>query len=276
MNIWYSPYFLKFKREVKAKHKSSEGLLLKIEENGRIYYSTYHPIESLGDRSIQKFINDFTVATFKQSNAYLYKLCIEDFQSIELKSYYSAISFEDIKNAVNFDLIKIKLRSLEELEQNIFFLEGFDKKYILDFNLNEKVSSFEFLSDGLKSFISKYVDYIEDPYPALGKFNFKLASDFFDYQELSDIKIHKPMAPTYSKSLGLDDVVTSYLDHPLGQIQAMSFADKNNIKRAGGYLTHHFFKETKYSEFIELKSRVLLDGIEDFKVLLNQESWVKL
>ena len=72
------------------------------------------------------------------------------------------------------------------------------------------------------------------------------------------------------------NVVTSYLDHPLGLIIAGLWAVENDIDEPCGLGTLNFFKSNPYSELIDAKSIFRFNKYPELFKLLESESWSRL
>ena len=109
------------------------------------------------------------------------------------------------------------------------------------------------------------------------KSHLSVASDFVDYRDYS-YRVLKPSGFCHSISNKLNKpmVVTSYFDHPLGQIIAAEFAKKYNVKEPCGLMTHMFFEKNKYSELFSQRGDFQFEDYSEFFKLLNREKWREL
>ncbi len=156
-------------------------------------------------------------------------------------------------------------------------LAGLPSKYIFDFNGRGLKENFLECSDKVKTFFKENVLYTEDPAKEMEPLPYvKIAADFEDYGGVESFRVVKPTAFNHEQpgSLGKDTVVTSYLDHPLGQIMAARKALDIGVKTDSGLLSHTYYEKNKYSEklvingpFLELKSAL---GIFE---LIKGEPW---
>ena len=286
MKVFYSPYRLEPKNEFSGLYRDIDGILLKFinEKTHAESFSLYHPIVALGDLSLEKFLSS------EESRRLLLKkinnLSIDDSEALSgvVKSYYLSLSADDlIKKAKavqdkGFKIVKLKASNLNSIDFDT--LEELPFDYIFDFNGQEKVVNFENLNDSHKEFLNQRLEYIEDPYVTKRKMYFKLASDFIDYGEESDVRIVKPTGFNHAtpESLGAlgsrsELVVTSYLDHPLGQFLAAKWAIGNKISNHCGLWSHKLFKQNKYSELFSESGKIDLKQKSSFIKLLNHENW---
>jgi len=287
MRVFTSPYTLKLKSDFSGVHKSSEGVLIKlIDEYSVEKYSLYHPIESLGDLSLQGFYKN---QNLREKLLGKIKKCFisEKEKTAGVVTSYCLCSsqkelFEKTDQFLNsgFKLIKLKAHRLSDLD--FALLKETPFTYILDFNGQEEVKSFKCLDALSQSFLSGRVKYVEDPYKNLEKLNFSLAGDFIDYGLLADYKVVKPtafdqFAPSQTPIDFADKlVVTSYLDHPLGQLLSAKWAIEQGVQQECGLWTHVLYEPNKFSELLGTRGRLDLSVADDFLHLLNKEKWTEV
>jgi hypothetical protein len=267
-------------------HYSNKGVLLRFDKES---FSLYHPILSLNDVSLESLLScpqDFTDLLDKAEKTSISKKDLAALKAHHVDVYYSAPSVNAFLKAaerlveMDFKIVKLKFKSLseidfEKLEQSVF-------EFIFDFNGQEKFESFEKLSLAQKEFIKNRVLYIEDPYKEIENVEkydfFKLASDFLNYDCGEDFKVVKPTG--FNHEILLDKsqktVVTSYLDHPLGQIVAAKWAFENSVNQACGLYSHTYYTENKYSKLFKEQNKISFDVLEPFLDLLAEEKWQKL
>jgi len=284
VNIYYSSYELQ-NTSFKAKHVSQKGVLLRFEEKNELSYSLYHPIESLGDLSIKDFLKD--CKTLVSQNGFLQRVrdlaLKEAFKTeISVDAYDQVADLEAAEKSKN-KLIKLKMSSVKDLIDSFNF--DTKKTFILDPNGSWSDSDLEALA---KSKVSNHIKYIEDPVlnkKVKSKLNskIKIASDFIDY-DTCDYKIIKPTGFCHKikDTSAHPFVVTTYLDHPLGQIIAALYAKEKGVKEACGLLSHRLFDTTAYSEMFEDSNKfkdVEKFIFSDFDTLfkfLKKETWKEI
>jgi len=274
MKVSFSPYQLDFK-DFKAKHICSEGILLSFEEGQRRSYSLYHPIKSLGDIPIKSFLTDFEKLVLNNGPLRRVKeLAVFDNETLNLdvSCYELCSNFKKAEDSKS-KIVKIKTPSVLSV-LNDFNLET-KKKYILDANGNWSDEEFEKFQAKIPKDTIKY---LEDPLNDLG-FNseFLLASDFMNYENY-DFKVLKPTGFNHSveNSLSKPVVVTSYLDHPLGQVIAALYAKKTKVKEACGLMTHLLFEKNPYSELLSASGDFKFSDSTGLFELLKNEKWNRL
>lgn len=149
---------------------------------------------------------------------------------------------------------------------------GTDFKFRLDFNL--KLTQAEFLNFLSRSkSLYERIDYIEDPFPfnikqwaAIQKqYGMRLACDFhshlaINHPEAATVLVVKPAIQDeaiFLESLNADQylVITSYLNHPLGQVAAAYAAAlcyAKSPKQVGvcGLATQHLYEPNPFSELL--------------------------
>ncbi len=283
MNIWCSPYELTPVHIAEGVKYSNKGVLLKFEDET---YSLYHPIESLGDVPLSEFMKSLSKRNTLLDKVKEASVSLKDFKTIldkKVKCYYSAPSLktflankESILND-GFDTVKFKVSSVIEVEGMIEALASLPSKYIFDFNGRGLKENFLACSDEVKTFFKENVLYTEDPAKEMESLPYvKIAADFEDYGGVESFNIIKPTAFDHEQSENpeADTVVTSYLDHPLGQIMAARKALDIGVKTDSGLLSHTYYEENKYSgklvvkgPFLELRSAL---GVFE---LLKEEPW---
>ena len=180
------------------------------------------------------------------------------------QSHYLVVDLYAVDLTRAFSLVKIKVgnepeRELKKLKELAQMNPGC--KWRLDFNSKlNKTSFFRFL-ENLSECLS-LIDYCEDPFPfdaegwdeAEKQFGVNLAADFetrniVGGKYLPQIFVIKPAVqstyPYFGKPRRL--VVTSYLDHPLGQATAAYTAAKVAPHETAGLLSHCVYEENAFS-----------------------------
>lgn len=174
-----------------------------------------------------------------------------------------------------FDTAKIK--SIDRIPDRV--------RLRIDFNARLRPEEFLMIAEGLPR---DRIDFIEDPCPYDGatwsalreQTGLRLALDRFPAEEGVDVLVIKPaiqeMTPTKKEI-----VITSYMDHPLGQFGAAYVAAKNakRVSARCGLFTHVLYERNAFSELIRSDGARLLPpegtGI-GFDALLERLPWKKL
>lgn len=293
MKIRYSFYELTSKRPIQSKktHMSRHGALLQVEfDNGTVGYADCHPWEELGDLPLQTQLDLLKTGRctrltarsiyFAKADA---KARAENRNLLEsrkipmshyLISQLDDSSMKELEKAWDngFTVFKLKLGNEIDREEKIVqeVLKQFPKvKLRLD--LNGKMTAEKFVSFmDRQSFHKDVIDYIEDPFPfnygawrqVYETFQIPLAADEFfkvayGHPEAAQVLVMKPAVQTLKAvDTGQRLVVTSYLDHPLGQMCAAYMASLAS-KETCGVLSHHVYQDHEFSEMINHKGPYL-------------------
>jgi o-succinylbenzoate synthase len=213
----------------------------------------------------------------------------------------SDLGFKALKIKLGRELAR-ELRQLVELRRSL-------SKFRLRFDFNGMLAPEDFLefSRELPDLLRERIDFIEDPMPwhaqewqkAHVETGLPLALDRLSESQLSELErapsssyqwcILKPAVQdpdelvALAKATGARLAVTSYMDHPLGQITAAFEAAR--LAKAGvpigacGLMTHFTLEETNWTRAIETTGAEILppSGFGfGFDRLLENESWERL
>ena len=296
MKIRHSFYELISRRPIQSKntHITRHGALLQVEfDDGMVGYADCHPWVELGDLRLQSQLDllkngkctrltarsIYFAKADAQARAYQYNLLA----SLQIPMSHYLISqldhsfLEEIKNAwaSGFTHFKIKLgnelsREGELIKEIIRYLPN--ARLRLDFNSKLTREQFNAFLDRIP-LIFHAIDFVEDPFPfdysawrqIQEKFPLSLAADeyykeAYGHPEAAHILIMKPAVHTY-KPLNTSQklIITSYLDHPLGQISAAYIASLA-CKEPCGLLSHLSYQPHPYSEMINHQGPFLQAG----------------
>jgi O-succinylbenzoate synthase len=174
----------------------------------------------------------------------------------------------------------VKLKSAENLPQGV--------RLRIDFNATLTPEEFLRIAETLRK---ERIDFIEDPckYDAKiwqmlrEKTGLRLALDRGQETEAVDVVVIKPAVqpqPTQDSALRTQDsVVTSYMDHPIGQLHAARVAARLATNPRCGLVTHVLFEPNAFSERLALDGARLVppggSGI-GFDDLLETLAWTRL
>lgn len=288
MKIEYSPYILQALSPLNARMQSTEheGALLKVTfHDGIMGYADCHPWPELGDCSLTKQLG---LLSQKKTTPLL--RCSLQFARLDGEAREQALSLLASKPLPNshflivdlfawtaqgiaelkekgYSHIKIKLgRQLsQEINLLLKLFSGTSFKLRLDFN--EKLSFEEF-----KAFLQAIaplksaIDFIEDPFPfhsAQWKWiqeeeGVALACDrqvasALQEPESASYFIFKPAIHSeelWKYAPAEKIIMTSYLDHPLGQIAATLQTSNIDPKclQVHGLLSHHVYQPNQFSQ----------------------------
>jgi O-succinylbenzoate synthase len=170
-----------------------------------------------------------------------------------------------------FDTVKVK--DTKDLPQGV--------RLRIDFNAQLTPDEFLEIAKGLPH---DRVDFIEDPCPyeertwreLQRRSGLRLALDRFD--GVTDVLVHKPALQSHWPVHG-DIVVTSYMDHPVGQFGAAYVAATHRVNRRCGLFTHVLYEPDAFLERIEsdgARLRPLGGTGVGFDDVLESLTWTEL
>ena len=153
----------------------------------------------------------------------------------------------------------------------------------LRIDFNARLSAAEFLEIAA-TLPRERIDFIEDPCPydervwdeLRDRTGLRLALDRFE--GVADVLVHKPALQTGFPAHN-DVVVTSYMDHPLGQFTAAYVAATHDVNARCGLFTHVLYEPDAFIERIEADGARLLAprgtgfGFDD---LLERLPWTSI
>lgn len=182
-----------------------------------------------------------------------------------------------------FDTVKVKMGPDPEWEP-IRTLAGYRLR--LDFNGTLNAREVMTFVNSLPPDIRDSIDFIEDPSPydaaewnALrSRLGVRLALDRGVEEEGVDVLVVKPAVQSFPES-AKEIVVTSYMDHPVGQLGAAWVAATRAPSSTCGLLTHTLFERDPFLERMRIDGTRLVPpggtgvGFDD---LLEDLPWKKL
>lgn len=293
MKISHSFYELITKHPIQSKktHTVRKGALLQVEfDDETVGYADCHPWEEFGDlplpvqldllkdgkctrltaRSLYFAKADAKARQSKSNLLSSHKIPMSHYLISQLEGAY----LDDVKDAweKGFTHFKIKLGNDLEQEERLLteMMECWPKiKMRLDFNAKLNPQQLVAFLEKMNRF-RKSIDYIEDPFPfnysAWRKiqegFQISLAADeyyreAYGHPEAAQVLIMKPAVHTLKPVDTLQRlIITSYLDHPLGQVCAAYMASLA-CDEPCGLLSHHIYQPNSYSEMLMQKGPFL-------------------
>jgi len=264
-----------------------EGALIRVEVDGVSGYGCIHPWEVLGDSSLNELISQLKVGRISRqvkcalecadADRNARALGVSLFEGLKIPMSHATIvgGIDRVQLAVTAGFDTVKLKMGRDGLMNINLLkevhEVFPELRIrLDFNGVSGVGAMEQLFKEGGERLRQQIDFIEDPFP-LGdpawdtlrdKYAVKFAVDrgvskaFGEY----DVSVVKPAINQMQKICdaarvaGRNVVVTSYMDHPVGQCYAAYCAGMINdeylglINKRCGLMTHGLFEPTEFTQ----------------------------
>lgn len=307
VKIFYALYSLKGK----SSFRDRTGALLQFVFNdGRIGYADCHPWSELGDFPLEQQLaclrqGEWTALT-RQSKK---NGQIDAKGRSENKNLFDGLHIPPshwfLKNALEkipegFSYVKLKVggNPKEEIPALIRLFQKLPRsvKIRLDFNAKCSQKSFSAYFEKINEWKDR-IDFIEDPYPydcqswerTQKNLGITLACDYQSEKRQENKTSHgvaviKPAVQDGSSFLPSHHslVVTSYLDHPLGQLAAAYSAAQIQKKfpeklLACGLLSQYVYQTNAFSEQIGRKQTILLPPQEGtgfgFNDLLLKQQW---
>lgn len=277
-----SPYELISKKSVR-----NGAILRFTFKDGLIGYGDCHPWSELGDLPLDHHLAMLKQGEFTSLTSQSFRFACLDAEArsagINLlkglsipRSNYLVTNFEQLTIEMlevilkkGFSHLKVKLGRNVELEiEMLTNLMGSSTgkllKWRLDFNTRLSHQEFNFFLERMNCFL-ELIDYMEDPFPydpsawstIQSQHGISLASDKESVRALgapdaARVLILKPAIHSEElflrkKSPDQRIVVTSYLDHPLGQVCAAYIAAKMSLNDVCGLLTHYIYEINAFS-----------------------------
>lgn len=315
-DIWISPYRLKSRGFLNSISNRREflGTLIRIGDG----YGCIHPWPELGDPPLEKCIDDLRSRRFRPivrralrcaefDNA---ARCAEEslFEEMEVPRSHATLANADAKElaaAVGAGFDAVKMKAGRDLAAEALFLETMlaahpQLRWRLDFNESLEPAAADAFLTGLSPQARMAIDFIEDICPfsetiwesLWKKHRVRLAVDreSAPHRKAAQVMVIKPavdepfpLAEAAAMN-GQAAVMTSYMDHPLGQAFAAWEAARMGLIFPGlvatcGLQTHHLFEKDAFTESLgEWKPDFTIpDGTGlGFDDALAALTWVKL
>lgn len=263
-----------------------EGALIRVEVDGVSGYGCLHPWVELGDSSLEELLSQLSEGRVSRQvecalecadvDRRARSLGVSLFDGLDVPLSHATIvgGIERVEVAVaaGFDTVKLKMGS--DTIANLGLLrEIYDLfprlKIRIDFNGVMSAEALDFMLIEMGVDLRRNIDFIEDPFPlgdvAWGVLRDKHGVNFALDRGVSkgegeyDISVVKPAINNTEKICeaaqltGRNVVVTSYMDHPVGQCYAAYCAGVMKNKYSGlvnercGLMTHGLYKETEFT-----------------------------
>lgn len=280
-------------KQLKVTHNSRKGALLRVEfDDAAIGYADCHPWPEIGDKPLIEQLQLLRQGTSTPLTARsLHFARLDANARLQGKNLFHGLKIpkshwffpnlmhcdaDQIEKALQegFAHFKIKLGSdiiNETAALKQILSTNFSRPFSVRLDFNSKLSQdqFEFFSRELSS-LKRQIDFCEDPFSfnpsTWDKFQqegITLACDMnsqqaLPYPDAASKIVIKPAIQDENEFLhklapsqGL--VVTTYLDHPIGQLSAAYVAAKCQVSMPSqmnvcGLLSHHAYKKNEFSE----------------------------
>ena len=315
-DIWISPYRLRARGFLNAvsKRREFEGVLIRAGAG----YGCIHPWPELGDPALEKCIEDLRGRRFWPIVRRAMRCAEFDnaarsaeeslFEEMEVPQSHATLVKADaveVEAAVAAGFSTMKMKTGRDVANEADFLEAMVAahpalKWRLDFNESMDVKESDDFLTRLSSNVRKAIDFIEDicPYSEAAwqelrkKHRLPLAVDRESgpLSKAAQVMVIKPavdepfLLAEAAAMNGQAVVMTSYMDHPLGQAFAAWEAARTELLFPGlvkicGLQTHHLFEKNTFTEALgEWKPEFKVpDGTGlGFDEQLSALEWVKL
>jgi O-succinylbenzoate synthase len=284
-DIWISPYRLRsrgFLNAVSAR-REFEGVLIRAGDG----YGCIHPWPELGDPSLEKCLDDLKGRRFWPIVRRAMRCAEFDnaartaeeslFEEMEIPRSHATLvkaDKEELEAAVEAGFDTVKMKAGRDLPGETVFLETMvtafpQLKWRLDFNESLDAETAESFLAGLSPQARKGIDFIEDICPfsesawetLWKKYRVRLAVDRESgpHRKAAQVTVIKPavdepfLLGEAAAMNGQSVVMTSYMDHPLGQAFAAWEAGRTELIFPGlvgtcGLQTHHLFEKDAFTE----------------------------
>lgn len=291
--VRHSLYELVAKRNIQSKksYSSRQGALLQVEfEDGSVGYADCHPWEEFGDLPLKvqlELLESGRCTRLTARSIHYAKIDAEArakkinvLQSCKIPASHYFISeldhsaLEEAEKAWGEGFTTFKIKLGKELSKEEELIKSLARKFPemkLRLDFNSKLNRDQFISflDKITSYRNN-LDFVEDPFPfdygawrqIQETFEISLAADehfkvAFGNPEAAKVLIMKPAVHCMKLVDGSQRlVVSSYLDHPIGQFGAAYIASKAS-NEVCGLLSHHAYQANPFSKSIKHQGPVL-------------------
>jgi O-succinylbenzoate synthase len=275
--IWYSEYTLQPRRALSAIATPGprRGALIRVDSG----FADIHPWPELGDAPLDEQLATLARGETTPLTRQSLKMARSDGdargQGISLFEGLTipASHWPGNDPPPGFDTAKVK--GIDGLPPRV--------RLRIDFNSTLRPEEFMLIAEGLPH---DRIDFVEDPCPydpdvwiALREqTGLRLALDRIVAEDGVDVLVVKPAIQDVPKSRK-EMVITSYMDHPVGQLHAAAIAARFATSARCGLMTHVLFERNEFSERLRVDGARLVipegTGV-GFDDLLQQIAWKKL
>jgi O-succinylbenzoate synthase len=276
MSIWIHRYALTPRRRLSgvAREGAREGALLRVGEG----FADLHPWPELGDAPLDEQLSLLVREELTPLTRASLRLAAIDGEARRRGvSLFEGLTIPESHWPGNdppdgFDTVKIK--GLQPVPGNV--------RMRIDFNASLEPGEYLRVAASLPM---ERVDFVEDPCPydpdlwrrLRTEGHLRLALDRFDGE--ADVLVHKPALQSEWPMFAGEIVVTSYMDHPVGQYGAAYVAATHAVSSRCGLFTHVLYEPEPFIERVRSAGARLLPpggrgvGFDD---LLEELPWKKL
>jgi O-succinylbenzoate synthase len=267
MQLWISRYTLTPRRRLSALARpgAREGALLRAGDG----FADIHPWPELGDAPLDEQLARLARG---ESHPALHHARVDAEARARGVSLFEGVTIpashwpgDDPPDAFG----TVKLKGIESIPPRV--------RLRIDFNATLTPEEFVRIAETLPK---ERIDFVEDPCPYLTdeiRVGLRLARD--RSHGVADVLIHKPALSDTFPTFDGEIVVTSYMDHPVGQFHAAYVAATHDVSAHCGLFTHVLYEPNEFIERIEADGARLLPpkgtGI-GFDDLLESLPWQRL
>ena len=280
--MWISRYELRPRQRLSAIAAAGprQGALLRHHDG----FADIHPWPELGDLPLEEQLSLLARGEETSLTAASVRFArIDGAARRERRSLFEGVTVPEShwpsaagEVAHGFDTIKVKMPG------GVLPSHG---RLRLDFNATLRADEFERVA---RSLPLERLDFVEDPCPydaqawssLRTRLGLRLALDRMIASEGVDVLIVKPAVQSVdSFPSGMEIVITSYMDHPVGQLHAAAVAARAATSDRCGLVTHLLYERNAFSEQLSLAGSRLVPpkgtGI-GFDDLLERLPWERL
>jgi o-succinylbenzoate synthase len=287
MEIWYWRYELVPRRRLSAiaADAARQGALIRVGDG----FADVHSWPELGDAAVDQQLDLLSRGETSALTRRSLALAALDgdarrrarslFDGLTIPPSHWPLAGGDIPSA--FDTVKVKMSPGSRLDASLARY-----RLRLDFNATLDAGAFLSFMESLSPEIRSAIDFVEDPCPydpqvwsgLRERAGVRLALDRGDASAGVDVLVVKPAVQDLPRS-EKEIVITSYMDHPVGQLGAAYVAAASGITATCGLATHVLYESDAFMERMKLDGTRLLPpagtgfGFDD---LLESLPWKRL
>ena len=287
MNIWYWRYELVPRRRLSAIAVDAprQGALVRIDDG----IADVHPWPELGDAPIDSQLDHLRHGQATPLTRRSLAMARVDggarragrslFEGLSVPPSHWPLAAGDVPEP--FDTVKVKMSPGTRLDPALARY-----RLRLDFNGTMDSASFLLFAAALPADVRRSIDFVEDPCPydavtwrdVRGRTGLRLALDRNEGEEGVDVLVVKPAVQELPRT-SREVVITSYMDHPVGQLGAAFVAATSGTSATCGLITNVLYESDPFLERMQLDATRLVPpsgtGI-GFDDLLEKLPWRKL